>query len=152
MTEVIRTNVFVFVMTHQVYPNLLLQSNALHLDGDTLWQLLSGDAASGWLDLSGEPLGVDGVHSGEVSHIGKEDRGLDDLGHVGSSSLQHQAHVLQHLFLHGSSGPALSFDESYTYSALLDVASNQVSFGISGDLARAEDQSVDLDGLGLLKR
>lgn len=57
---------------------LLRGGDALDLDEGGFREGLDGEGAAGRV-WSLEELGIDGVHCGEIVHIGKEDGGLQDF-------------------------------------------------------------------------
>lgn len=105
-------------------------SNALNLDGNTLWQLLnSNTAASG---LVRKVLLKNTIHFGEVCHVVKKDVDLDDLLNRCVGLLEDGDDVLATLC--GLVG---------------DATLDQGTGLVGGDLAGDEDLGAGDDGLGL---
>ena len=75
---------------------------------------------------------VDGVHGGEVGHVDEEDVDLDDLGQLRAGLAQDGGDVGDARLRLGP-----------------DVALHNLALGVRRDLARHEDLSGRLDGLGL---
>ncbi len=83
----------------------LPRRNALDLHQGALREGLDGDGAAG-REGSGEELGVDFVHGGEVGHVGQEDGGLDHVLEAQAGRFENGARI-------GEALPGLDLDAAF---------------------------------------
>ncbi len=117
----------------------LFRGEHFDFDQDLLGKLADGDCRTGGIGRA-ESFGVNGVHGGEVGHVGEIDSGLDDIVHCQSGGFEDCLHVAERLAC-----------------LLCDSFGDFAGLGVEGNLAGCEQEgaavyclAVRSDGSGAL--